>query len=51
MVAAMDEAVGTITDTFKEEGLWDDTFMVFSTGSASLTTELTDLLEFGVIRT
>ena len=32
MVAAMDEAIGNVTDAFKENGLWDDTLVIFTTG-------------------
>ena len=31
MVSIMDEAIGNVTSTFKEMGLWDDTLMVFTT--------------------
>ncbi|XP_065188907.1 arylsulfatase B-like [Sycon ciliatum] len=30
MVSCMDEAIGNVTDLFKELGLWDDTLMVFT---------------------
>ena len=31
MVSAMDEGIGTLTRTYKELGLWDDTVLVFTT--------------------
>ncbi len=30
MVSAMDEAVGNITDTLKEHGMFDDTIILFT---------------------
>lgn len=33
MVAAMDEGIGKITQAFKDKGIWDNTLLVFSTGT------------------
>ena len=35
MVATMDEAVGRVVDTLKETGLWDETVLIFSTGTCT----------------
>ena len=29
----MDEAIGNITETYKDLGIWEDTLVVFSTGN------------------
>ena len=31
MLAALDEAIGMVIQGFKDKGLWDDTFVVFTT--------------------
>ena len=31
MVTAMDEAIGNITQTYKDQGLWENTMMIFTT--------------------
>ena len=35
MVAALDEGVGNITSTLRNEGLWDDTILVFTSDNGS----------------
>jgi arylsulfatase A-like enzyme len=36
MVAAMDEGISNITSTLKEKGLYDDTLILFTTGTCKL---------------
>ena len=33
MVSALDEGIGNITNTFKEKGMWDNTVVIFTTGT------------------
>ena len=35
MVSCLDEAVGNITNTLREQGLWENTLLIFSTGNES----------------
>ena len=36
MVAALDEAVKNVTESFMKEGLWENTILVFSTGMCKM---------------
>ena len=33
MIAALDEAVGNVTDALRRAGLWDDTLLIWTTGA------------------
>ena len=42
MVAAMDEAIANVTRTLKENGLWNNTLVIFSTGKLGVHVETRD---------
>ncbi len=33
MITCMDEGIGDITDALKENGLWDNTIIIFTSGN------------------
>uniref|UniRef100_A0A3B5MIU1 Arylsulfatase B n=1 Tax=Xiphophorus couchianus TaxID=32473 RepID=A0A3B5MIU1_9TELE len=50
MVSAMDEAVGNISLALQQEGLWDNTVLVFSTGTQTYANLQNQTQKCGVLR-